>query len=76
MLVEYIAQDSGLGTNVDSFYEYLIKAYLLLGDSELLRMFLDSYAGISKFIRRGVWYLDVNMHSGAVSWMVYRYSIA
>ena len=64
-------QDSGLGTNVDSFYEYLIKGHLLFGDSDFLAMFIDSYQGIMKYIRRGVWYLDVNMHSGAVSWMVY-----
>jgi mannosidase alpha-like ER degradation enhancer 2 len=64
-------QDSGLGTNVDSFYEYLVKAHLLFGDNSFLPMFLDSYTGIMKYIRRGVWYLDVNMHSGAVSWMVY-----
>ena len=64
-------QDSGLGTNVDSFYEYLVKAHLLFGDTNFLSMFLDSYTGIMKYIRRGVWYLDVNMHSGAVSWMVY-----
>jgi mannosidase alpha-like ER degradation enhancer 2 len=64
-------QDSGLGTNVDSFYEYLVKTHLLFNDGDLLSMFFESYAGIMKYIRRGVWYLDVNMHSGAVSWMVY-----
>ena len=64
-------QDSGLGTNVDSFYEYLIKAHLLFNDGDMLTMFFQSYAAIMKYIRRGVWYLDVNMHSGSVSWMVY-----
>ncbi|EKX52850.1 hypothetical protein GUITHDRAFT_64693 [Guillardia theta CCMP2712] len=63
--------DSGLGTNIDSLYEYLVKAHFLFGDGDSLHMFSECYAGIMKFLRKGAWYLDVNMQSGTVSWMVY-----
>ena len=31
--------DGGVGSEIDSYYEYLFKAYVLLGDSEYLDMF-------------------------------------
>ena len=31
--------DAGIGTSVDSFYEYLLKCHVLLGDKEYLQMF-------------------------------------
>ncbi|KAK2452124.1 Glycosyl hydrolase family 47 protein [Trifolium repens] len=31
-----VTQDAGTGTSIDSFYEYLLKAYLLFGDEEYL----------------------------------------
>lgn len=33
---------SGIGSNSDSFYEYLLKAYLLFGDVDAWRMFLET----------------------------------
>jgi len=64
-------QDAGLGTNIDSFYEYLIKGYILLGDTNLKEMFQVCYSGIIKYLKKGNWYMDVNMHSGASGWSVY-----
>lgn len=31
--------DSGVGAGIDSYYEYLMKAYILLGDSVFLERF-------------------------------------
>lgn len=31
--------DSGVGAGIDSYYEYLMKAYILLGDDRFLQRF-------------------------------------
>eukprot|EP01087_Luapelamoeba_hula_P016308 TRINITY_DN5012_c0_g1_i2.p1 TRINITY_DN5012_c0_g1~~TRINITY_DN5012_c0_g1_i2.p1 ORF type:complete len:951 (-),score=112.95 TRINITY_DN5012_c0_g1_i2:45-2897(-) len=57
---------SGIGAGSDSYYEYLLKSYILFGDTDYLYMFNKSYDAIQKYIKHGTWYLDVNMHSGTV----------
>jgi len=44
---------SGIGAGVDSFYEYLIKSYILFGEQEDLEMFKDFYTNIMKHLRKG-----------------------
>jgi len=34
-------------------------------------MFSESYAGIMQHLKKGAWYLDANMFSGAVGWTVF-----
>lgn len=48
---------AGLGTNIDSFYEYLIKAHFLIGDTSFLPMFHQCYQGIMTVLKKGAWYL-------------------
>ena len=55
---------SGIGSNSDSFYEYLLKIYLLFGDADHWRMFLETYARIGDHVRQGDWYADVDMFGG------------
>jgi len=56
---------SGIGSNSDSFYEYLIKHYLLFpDDSDFWFMFLEAYSGVHDNSRIGEWYADVDMGSG------------
>eukprot|EP00571_Detonula_confervacea_P007917 CAMPEP_0172332452 /NCGR_PEP_ID=MMETSP1058-20130122/62443_1 /TAXON_ID=83371 /ORGANISM="Detonula confervacea, Strain CCMP 353" /LENGTH=1455 /DNA_ID=CAMNT_0013049737 /DNA_START=662 /DNA_END=5029 /DNA_ORIENTATION=- len=56
---------SGVGSNSDSFYEYLIKHYLLFpDDSDFWTMFLKAYSGVHDNSRLGEWYVDVDMGSG------------
>ena len=31
--------DSGVGAGIDSYYEYCLKSYILLGDEEFLQRF-------------------------------------
>jgi len=52
---------SGIGSNSDSFYEYLLKHYILYGDDDFWLMFVDSYEGIMKHVKTGDWYSDVDM---------------
>ena len=62
--MEYL---SGIGSNSDSFYEYLIKHYILFPeDEEFWVMFQNMYSGIFNKARFGDWYVDVNMNGGTV----------
>uniref|UniRef100_A0A7S4PR72 alpha-1,2-Mannosidase n=1 Tax=Guillardia theta TaxID=55529 RepID=A0A7S4PR72_GUITH len=68
--------DSGIGGGIDSFYEYLLKAYFLTGKSTYLNMFDEGYAAIKKHIfidgKSVGWYVDVNMYTGKVMFPFYR----
>jgi mannosidase alpha-like ER degradation enhancer 1 len=47
----WIVEDAGIGAGIDSFYEYLFKSYILLGEEEYLIMFKEAYQGVLKHIR-------------------------
>eukprot|EP00005_Dracoamoeba_jomungandri_P003289 CAMPEP_0174254540 /NCGR_PEP_ID=MMETSP0439-20130205/3853_1 /TAXON_ID=0 /ORGANISM="Stereomyxa ramosa, Strain Chinc5" /LENGTH=787 /DNA_ID=CAMNT_0015336175 /DNA_START=45 /DNA_END=2408 /DNA_ORIENTATION=+ len=55
---------AGIGAGRDSFYEYLLKAYISFGEEEFMHMFNVSYNAIKKFVKQGDWFLDVNMNTG------------
>lgn len=55
---------SGVGSNSDSFYEYLLKYYELFGDSTAYDMFCKMYHPMRGWSRRGPWYLDVESNAG------------
>ena len=44
-----------LGTNVDSFYEYLLKSQLLFGDDFSLHAFHTAYTAIVRHLKKGPW---------------------
>ena len=44
---------SGLGAGLDSFYEYLLKSYIMFGESSDLDMFIQAYETIQEKLRRG-----------------------
>jgi len=59
---------SGIGSNSDSFYEYMIKHYILFPeDSDFWTMFVATYNGVFNETRLGEWYSDVDMNSGIKS---------
>ena len=60
--------DSGIGSFVDSTFEYLIKAYVLLGEDEDLVMFVELYRAVLKYLKVGPWYIEASMFSGNWSW--------
>ena len=35
----YCSKDSGVGAGIDSYYEYCLKAYILLGEDDYLQRF-------------------------------------
>ncbi|XP_030640038.1 ER degradation-enhancing alpha-mannosidase-like protein 3 isoform X2 [Chanos chanos] len=69
---EWVRRDSGVGAGIDSYYEYLLKAYILLGDDQLLQRFNIHYASIMKYISQPPLLLDVHIHKPllpARTWM-------
>lgn len=49
----WVGKQSGLGAGLDSFYEYLLKSYILFGEKEDLEMFNAAYQSIQNYLRRG-----------------------
>ncbi|UJR32098.1 hypothetical protein I4U23_019566 [Adineta vaga] len=79
---EWLGQLSGLGAGIDSFFEYLLKNYILFGDESDLQMFDDAYRSVTQYLRRGrgncmdedgihPMFVNVNMHTGqlATTWI-------
>uniref|UniRef100_S4RPA3 alpha-1,2-Mannosidase n=1 Tax=Petromyzon marinus TaxID=7757 RepID=S4RPA3_PETMA len=69
---DWVRRDSGVGAGIDSYYEYLFKAYILLGDDTFLERFNIHYEAIMKYISQPPLLLDVHMHKptlNAKTWM-------
>lgn len=79
---EWLGRLSGLGAGLDSFYEYLLKSYILFGEADDYKMFSEAYRTIKQYMRRGrahcnkgsgdhPLYVNVDMLSGAIhtSWI-------
>ena len=50
--------------NVDSFYEYLYKSYVLFGDGEVYQMFNHMYDSVNIHLKDGPWYINSDMTTG------------
>lgn len=61
---------SHIGCCIDSYYEYLIKSWILFGDEELKQMWDESIAAVNKYIAdehsSGFWYSQADMNTGEV----------
>lgn len=59
---------SHIGCCIDSYYEYLIKSWILFGDEEVRQMWTESIAAINKYIadehQSGFWYCQADMNTG------------
>jgi mannosidase alpha-like ER degradation enhancer 1 len=49
----WVGSMSGIGAGIDSFYEYLLKSYILYGEREDLEMFSQFYSSIMNYMRKG-----------------------
>lgn len=64
----WVGKQSGLGAGSDSFYEYLLKSYILFGEKEDLEMFNSAYQNIQNHLRRGyVIHVSINSLSSESS---------
>lgn len=59
---DWVHRDSGVGAGIDSYYEYCLKAYILLGDEKYLGRFNKHYQAVMKYVSQGPMLLDVHMH--------------
>ncbi|GFR52408.1 hypothetical protein Agub_g14979, partial [Astrephomene gubernaculifera] len=70
---EWASRESSIGPGSDSYYEYLLKAYLLFGRSEYLDMFAQLYASSMRWMQlpgspQGYSFLvDVHMDTGRLA---------
>ncbi|KAE8731514.1 Detected protein of confused Function [Hibiscus syriacus] len=53
--------DAGIGTSIDSFYEYLLMAYLLFGDDEYLFIFQEAYSSVMYYLYNDPWSIWIRM---------------
>eukprot|EP00967_Tisochrysis_lutea_P036296 scaffold43663_cov32-Tisochrysis_lutea.AAC.5 len=58
---------AGIGAGSDSFYEYLLKGYLVFGHPELFTMWNASYIAVRTHLLRGGWYGEAHMSKGGLA---------
>jgi mannosidase alpha-like ER degradation enhancer 2 len=65
---EWTNKDSHVGGGIDSYYEYLLKCWLLFGDKECRDMWQTSIAAVNKYladqIQSNLWYGHSDMATG------------
>jgi len=64
----WVDSTSHIGGAIDSYYEYLIKAWILFGDPDFKSMWDESITAINKYVadtaHGSLWYGQVNMETG------------
>jgi mannosidase alpha-like ER degradation enhancer 2 len=65
---KWIDTTSDIGGGIDSYYEYLLKSWLLFGDKDCERMWKASIKAVDKYLadntKTGLWYDQVDMNTG------------
>jgi mannosidase alpha-like ER degradation enhancer 2 len=65
---EWLSTASHVGGGIDSYYEYLLKGWLLFGDEDCRAMWRESVRALNLHLAdnapTGLWYAQVDMHSG------------
>ena len=65
---EWQNTESHISGMIDSYYEYLIKAYLLFGDEDFKKMYDESISSVNKYlldsVSTGSWYAHADMNTG------------
>ena len=59
---DWVRRDSGVGAGIDSYYEYVAKAYVLLGEDKYLERWHSHYSAVMKYLGTGPLMMDVHMH--------------
>jgi mannosidase alpha-like ER degradation enhancer 2 len=65
---EWLNRESHISGRIDSYYEYLLKAWLLFGDEDFKRMWEASIEAVNRYLAdqrpTGFWYGRVDMDTG------------
>ncbi|VDM53030.1 unnamed protein product [Angiostrongylus costaricensis] len=64
---DWVRRESGIGAGIDSYYEYCLKAYILLGDKSFLERFDRHYEAVMRYVNKGPLFVDVHMHRPTVA---------
>lgn len=68
---EWVNRRSHIGGAIDSYYEYLLKAWLLFGDKECKAMWDESIKAVNTYLadttHGGLWYGRADMDTGKVT---------
>ncbi|XGW35327.1 hypothetical protein V3C99_018940 [Haemonchus contortus] len=64
---DWVRRESGIGAGIDSYYEYCLKAYILLGDKSFLERFERHYEAVMRYVNKGPLFVDVHMHRPTVA---------
>jgi ER degradation enhancer, mannosidase alpha-like 1 len=62
--LQWTSLDSGIGSGIDSFYEYLIKSFVYFSDYDLYERFKIAYNATKRYLKNGPWYIEAEMLSG------------
>lgn len=64
---KWVHANGGIGAGIDSFYEYLLKGYILLGNEELYSIYNQSVTALRTHLKRKGWYMDGNIQTGTIT---------
>ncbi|KAI7898486.1 glycoside hydrolase [Cokeromyces recurvatus] len=68
---QWIHTASSTGAGIDSIFEYMLKAYILFGESKYYTMFDEAYQALMRYVRDRTGYLYRNVHMSNGSLMSY-----
>lgn len=72
---EWTNTNTSISAEIDSYYEYLLKCWLLFGDEDCRKMWQEHIAAINKYLadetESGLWYGHADMNTGARRATVY-----
>ncbi|OQS03420.1 ER degradation-enhancing alpha-mannosidase [Thraustotheca clavata] len=60
----WVHTQSGIGAGLDSYYEYLMKYYIISGDTDWFNMFNQSYQSIELHLVHDGYHFEVDMNYG------------
>lgn len=64
----WIDPTSHISGGIDSYYEYLLKSWILFGDKDCEKMWKSSVQAVNKYLadssKNGLWYAQVDMNTG------------
>ncbi|KAI9205353.1 glycoside hydrolase [Polychytrium aggregatum] len=63
---EWLETMAGIGAGIDSFYEYIFKAYVLFGEQRYFDIFATAYSAVQQYLpdAGGLFYRNVHMEKG------------
>uniref|UniRef100_A0A7E4VE18 alpha-1,2-Mannosidase n=1 Tax=Panagrellus redivivus TaxID=6233 RepID=A0A7E4VE18_PANRE len=72
----WVRREASIGAGVDSYMEYSLKAYMLLGEDDFLYRFNKHYDAIVRYLSKGPMFVDVHMHRPNVASRPYMDSLS